>query len=317
MVASQVGETADATEKQAAEHSDNLPSFYKSRPTGFLEQGDIIPRDADVVQEVLRKYHGYHVDRTQNEMFAVLTQSCDLVLHSGACKARYISVAPVRSLRTVLRREFQKVLVRTPGDLYTLGSEKTRGKYVDFLTKLINNNEARHFYLPEQATLGIAEDMCIMLPLALPIRSEHYESCLSGRTAQLDDLFQAKLGWLLGQLYSRVGTPDWPEAWVSEKVNAVSEGTLSWFPDNDFAQVKKLLAKRHQVSPDVPLDEKEFTDLIGKIKNRKQLAIDAIFALLDEMLQGLPLPPPDSPQRLTLRRRFASHEEFSKFFPNS
>lgn len=295
-----------------AEHA---PTFYKPRFNPALEQGDLIPREAPVVRDVVARYHDYHFQHPENEMFAVLTQSCDLYRRDGPCKARYIALAPVRSLRNVLRREFESVLVRTPGNLYTLGSEETKARYVDFLTKLINNNDSRHFYLPENNTLGM-EDMCILLALSIPIKVEHYDSCVRDRVAQLDDLFQAKLGWLLGQQYSRVGTPDWPDRLLQQKVDAVMDRTLSWFPPNDFDQVKKMLAAFAADNPGKEVDEGELASLVKKVKNRKQLAIDTVFKLLDEQLVEGRFPPV-GPERFRLRKAFASNDEFAKFFPNS
>jgi hypothetical protein len=295
--------------------AEQQPTFYKISPNATLEQGDLIPREAKVVQEVVAKYHEYHVKHVENEMFAVLTQSCDLYRRGERCKARYIALAPVRSLKNVLEHEFETVLIRTPGNLYTLGSDATKERYIDFVTKLINNNDSRHFYLPENATVGV-EDMCILLALSIPIKIEHYDACVRDRVAQLDDLFQAKLGWLLGQQYSRVGTPDWPDTLLQKKVDTVNDRTLSWFPPNDFEQVKRLLEKFREENPETEVDEAQLAGLIRKVKNRKQLAIDAIFKLMDECLEDAKFPPP-GPARFDLRKKLANSDEFAAFFPNS
>jgi hypothetical protein len=231
------------SEALQAASAEPIPTFFKLQPTEFLEQGDLIPRSAPIIQDILKKYHQYHGGNPANEMFAVLTQACDLVKHQGRCKVRYIALAPVRSLRAILAREFEDSLLRTPGGLYVIGSTGTQGRYEDFLVKLINNNDPRHFFIPARPELQIAEDMCIMLPLALAIRADHDEKCVDGRVAQLDDLFQAKLGWLLGQQFSRVGTPDWPETELEKKVQDVSDRSLSWLPDHEFEQIKRDLSR--------------------------------------------------------------------------
>lgn len=297
---------------EAEEHP---PLFYKTRFNSGLEQGDLIPRDSPVVREVVAKYHEYHANHPENEMFAVLTQSCDLYRRGSPCKARYIALAPVRNLRSVLRHEFESVLVRTPGNLYTLGSEETKERYHNFLSKLINNNDSRHFFLPEHTGIG-QEDMCILLALSIPIKVEHYDACVRDRVAQLDDLFQAKLGWLLGQQYSRVGTPDWPEALLQRKIEAVTDRTLSWFARNDFEQVKRLLAAFAIEHPGTEIDEARLSTLVEKVKNKKHLAIDTIFKLMDELLVDGVFPPV-GPGRFQLRKKLVSSDDFSKFFPNS
>lgn len=301
---------------QSGDDAEIEPVFYKPKMSRSLEQGDIVPRSSPIVQTVISEYHRYHVGRAENEMFAVVTQSCDLVRHGDSCKARYIALAPVRSLRQVLSREFKDVLVRTPGELYLLGSAETEGRYGDFLTKLINNNDSRHFFLPEDPSRGIAEDMCIMLPLALPIRVEHYDICAESRIAQLDDLFQAKLGWLLGQQYSRVATPDWPEAWLAKKVQAVSDRSLTWFPENDFQQVKTQISKLVEAEPGIAIGEEQFQKILKNIKNRKMLAIEKIIDLLDISLSGAPLPPPGQ-ERYKLKKKLELDKELAKLFPNS
>ena len=51
----------------------------------------------------------------------------------------------------------------------------------------------------------------MFLALSVALRISHYDACIGAKVAQLDDVFQAKVGWLTGNLYSRVGTPDLEE----------------------------------------------------------------------------------------------------------
>ncbi|WP_143135164.1 hypothetical protein [Burkholderia ubonensis] len=302
-----IGEAADIRADTAP-----VPNLYKAIPNKCLEQGDLIQKDSDFVRGPLTTYHRYHVENKANEMFAVLTQSCDLARRGDApCKARYISVAPVRSVRHALARNFDNFLVRTPGGLFSIGSTETEARYKDFLSKLINNNDTRYFYLPSRPELGLAEDSCIMLPLALPVKIEHYDLCTQGRIAQLDDLFQAKLGWSIGQQYSRVGTPDWPDDELDKKVTALSERTQVWFPPNDFDQLKNFIQDFETDKPGETLTLEDLELLRGKIKNRKELAIDIIFELLNDIL------PPPGKERFNIRKKLRQSSDFSKFFPNS
>ena len=75
--------------------------------------------------------------------------------------------------------------------------------------KLLNNNHPEYFYLAEDVDCHLSEACVAFLKLAIPIKSEHYDRCLAARISQLKEIFQAKLGWLAGNIYSRVGTPDW------------------------------------------------------------------------------------------------------------
>lgn len=311
-----VGEASNAAEDEAplGDVSESPPTYFKPTPNQVLEQGDILSRGFPVIDSTLRQYHQYHVDKDENEFFAVLTQSCDLVPHNGRCKARYISLAPVRSLREVLDREFDEVLLRTPGGQYLLGSEETQQRYEDFLAKLINNNDSRHFFIPERPELGIAEDMCIMLPLALSIKVEHLRECLDGRIAQLDDLFQAKLGWLLGQQYSRVGTPDWPPLALDTKIAAVSNRTLSWFPTYQFEQLKTKVRAFQIEKPGTDLAEGDLTKIRAGLQNRRELAITGVIEVLVQ--QGYLEAPPNG-KCFEIRKALRKNPTFSSVVPAS
>lgn len=290
------------------------PDFFKQEATEFLEQGDLIPRSAPVITGVLRHYHEYHVDKDVNEMFAVLTQSCDLVKHGGNPKARYIALAPVRPLRAILSREFGEFLVKTPGERYVLGSNETKGRYDDFLAKLINNNDSRYFFVPQRADKQIAEDMCVMLPLSMSIRAEHYDACVAGRVAQIADLFQAKLGWLLGQQFSRVGTPDWSPEGLEAKVKGVSERALSWLPDHEFAQIKTALRKFQDENPGVPLSDEQFADMRSKLQNKRDVVITSVINALVRLGE---LPPPPDKRVFAVRKELRRDPAIASFFPGS
>lgn len=292
--------------------TDGSPEFYKLEFTRYLEQGDLIPRSAVIIDETLRKYHSYHVEKPANEMFAVLTQSCDLVKHGGSCKARYIALAPVRPLRWILDHEFRDYLLRTPGGLFVLGSSETQTRYEDLLTKLINNNDSRYFFIPQRPDLQIAEDMCIMLPLSLAIRAEHYEACLAGRVAQLTDLFQAKLGWLLGQQFSRVGTPDWTSDAIQKKVRAVSDRALSWLPDHEYSQLKTALAKLEADKPDVVVDEAVLGEIRRTFQSKRTLVINAVLDVLEKKAL---IQPGKSLLRRDIRNELTKDTTFAKFLP--
>lgn len=52
--------------------------------------------------------------------------------------------------------------------------------------------------------------MVAYLKLSIALKSkEHYDKCLAAKKIELADEFKAKLGWMVGNMYSRVGTADW------------------------------------------------------------------------------------------------------------
>ena len=46
---------------------------------------------------------------------------------------------------------------------------------------------------------------------SVAIKADHYEVLQKARIGQLAKEFRAKLGWLVGNMYSRIGTEDWSE----------------------------------------------------------------------------------------------------------
>jgi len=247
-------------------------------------------------------------------MFAVLTQSCDLVKHDGKPKVRYIALAPVRPLRHILSREFGDLLLKTPGELYVLGSAETQSRYDDFLAKLINNNDSRYFFVPQRADLHIAEDMCVMLPLSMSIRAEHYDACVAGRVAQVTDLFQAKLGWLLGQQFSRVGTPDWSSDNLAAKVQGVSERSLSWLPDHEFSQLKAAVRRFEADNPGVDLDETAFEAMRSKLQNKRDVVITSVINVLVRLGK---LPEPPHKEVFAVRKELRRDPDIANYFPGT
>jgi hypothetical protein len=81
------------------------------------------------------------------------------------------------------------------------------------LERLLHNTEDGFFFLKKDSHPELIEDLCVFLALSVAIRADQYEACLTAKIAQMDHIFAAKVGWLVGNLYSRIGTPD-----VEEKI---------------------------------------------------------------------------------------------------
>jgi hypothetical protein len=176
--------------------------------------------------------HPHFYQHPKNRYFLVLTQSCDLVIRQGGqCKAPYISLAPVRSLDLVLDRQLaQSSLAEIRAELPVV-TVKNKQKLSDFLHRLFNNNEASYFYLDSRDT-PLETDCVAFLSLSIAIKADlHFQTCLDAKILQLSDTFQAKLGWLVGQMYSRVGTPDWESRALSAKVRNTLKDAAIWVED--------------------------------------------------------------------------------------
>lgn len=284
---------------------------YKDQPSADLEQGDILQKTSYLVDEVLTRYHPYYATHPDNLFFIVLTQSCDLVRRKGACKSEYFAMAPVRPLRIILEREFAGALRNRKTDAQSFGSLSTRGQYEDFLTKLFNNNNSKYFFLEKQEDRGLPEDMCAVLPLSISIKAEHYDECLNARLLQLDDAFQAKLGYLIGQQYSKVGTRDWDDSAIERKVDDIVSKAAVWVRDTDMSALSRGVSEYEAANAGAVVDGNQLANLMKGIPTRKHQAMMAVLDFLAK--QGL-IPEGSSPERLKLRKALNSDQGFAQFF---
>lgn len=182
--------------------------FTYTHPEGNLKQGDLLHITGEL-QQVLTDFHPHYANNPDYSFLIVLTQSCDLAKRNGRCVSRYMTLAAVRPLRTLIDRELEKHQRSGVEIDNRLCREETRYWVRDFLRKLLNNNLPEYFYLAEDAEVGIDEPHVAFLTLSIAIKSEHYDMCQEARFGQLEEIFRAKLGWLVGNIYSRVATPDW------------------------------------------------------------------------------------------------------------
>jgi len=283
--------------------------FYKSELVeDELEQGDLL-RVTEELRDLLVTYHPHYAGKNENEYYAILTQSCDLALRAGECGARYISMAPVRSLRRIVHREFGAKLI--PPDVGApYGTESVRAEVERFLERLLNNNESSYFHYLAEAQVGLVEPMCAVLALAIPLKAEHYDLFLRAKIIGIADVFQAKLGWLLGQLYSRVGTPDMDALELRSRVQAITDTLAVWFSNNDFKHLQRLLSEHRATRPEVPVDAAVSEILIQNIPRKKAQAVNRILDIATEVaLCGNP-----SKGRHKFRNALEQDPEFAQFF---
>lgn len=187
-----------------------------------LMQGDILQITPEL-DDILRTYHPHYSANKANIYFIILTQSCDLNRSFGETKSRYITIAAVRSLSYLKQNQISSyqekdLPLETP---IPFCSEKSKNKIDQFFVRLLNNNEDEYFYLHKESLLDFPEDCCAFLRLSIPIKIMHYEICLKAKILELTEGFRAKLGWKVGQIYSRIGTDDWDSGALRTKVNEI------------------------------------------------------------------------------------------------
>lgn len=175
----------------------------------ILKQGDLLTKTPEL-NAILEKYHNYF-SKDQYTHFLVLTQTCDLILRKGGdYKARYITLAAVRPLEDAIEKQLAGAEGAQTPDGRVYFSDRHREKLTEFLRKLHNNNDPHHFFLKAAPDHGLTNDSCSFLQLSVPIKTiDHYKTCCAAKCLQLNEGFRAKLGFLVGDLYSRVGTEDY------------------------------------------------------------------------------------------------------------
>lgn len=255
---------------------------YERPDSNELRQGDILDRTPDVLA-LLRDVHPYFANQEKYLHFMLITQSCDLVRRDGSnCKAPYLTIAAVRELVDVV---LQKELPR-------IGQDMAIGRYVRashhekvrmFLEGLLNNNDPNYFFLRADQTQGLGVDCCACLRVTVPLRVEHYSKLLAAKRGQLDATFQAKLGWLVGTNYSRVGTEDWNDDDYRKKefqnlLNALLKN-IKAIDNKRFDRILELIAEDKLERTEASLEalKKEKRSEVPTRRQRFKAAFNAVW----------------------------------------
>jgi len=184
-------------------------TYSKPDANADLQQGDIIRPSAEL-SKVLKEIHP-HFDDPKYIGYVIITQSCDLARRSGkSCTSRYINIAVVREIDAILDALLDPARKQVHAGIY-LKQHKEDAR--NLISRLISQNEQNLglFYLHPEPEMSIIKPSVALLRVTAALRREHYELLVSSRSLSLKPEFQAKLGWLAGNLFSRVGTTDWNE----------------------------------------------------------------------------------------------------------
>ncbi len=257
---------------------------YKAPAAEHLEQGDLIAK-TDAIQSIIKIVHPYYL-KSDYTHFIVLTQSCDLVRRKReACKSRYITLAAVRPLSLVIQREIESY----QDEFDKAGmvcSKKHRFELIQFLQRLHNFNEPEFFYLHSESNLDFPDPHCAFLRLSVSIKSSlHYDACLQARILSLNDVYQAKLGWRVGDMYSRVGTEDWVPGVESsddfeKRISKLLDGACKWEDDKRLTHAKTNLPA-DVLQNGVEAVRKHISDM--RMTNPLEEVIDAVISQLKKL----------------------------------
>lgn len=178
-----------------------------------LAQGDIIEPTA-AIRAILQEVHPHFLD-SKYVGFMILSQSCDLVQRAGY-RGQPINLCVIRELASIADRLLHRFCGSEMPGVYC---SDDRGEGKKFLQRVINQNEQAVglFYLHPDLDAGISTPCIAMLRIAIALHAKHYVKIREARRGRLRSEFQAKLGWLVGNLYARVGTTDWSESAARKK----------------------------------------------------------------------------------------------------
>lgn len=245
---------------------------YASPDKSQLKQGDIISKRS-AIHALLEEYYPYWAEDQNYTHLMVISQTCDLVRRNGnPCKTHWINVAAVKPLGVVLNSQikgYQDTDFMKAAGVYPLNE---RGAFRRFLQRLHNNNEVEYFYLHQEPSVKFMTNSCAFLRISATLRRDHYDVLLENKVVQLTPVFQAKLGWMVGTIYSRVGTGDWvPNKFESTReftnmLDGIVEGTCNWL---DRSRIKNAERKWKQANK--PQDTEQF--ILQEIKRKPQLTL--------------------------------------------
>lgn len=248
----------------------------------ILKQGDVLKLTPNLY-EVIGRYHPYYIKNTENLYYLIISQSCDLIRRKGKhCKAKYISLAAVRPFSYLIKNIVEEMKDPDVSIRYRICSKKTKEEIRKYLERLLNNNEIEYFYLHKEPSMAFPEDCCAYLRLTISIKSkDHYETCLKARILGLDDSFRDKLGWQVGQLYSRVGTPDWDPKLLENEIDIKLKDIAVWVDEWRLGHLKKSISEWCDLNPGKEPDLNNIGEMISNAPQRKDELLDRIGEIIE------------------------------------
>jgi hypothetical protein len=255
-----------------------------------LCQGDILKRTPEL-ENILQEIHPHYYSNNNNKLFMVVTQSCDLVKRNNQCNAKYITLAAVRSVELCFQHEIVKYQYDEIEKKIKVLDDKRKVKFEQFIERLLNNNEPDYFFIYREPSHGIEEDLCTFLKLTIPLKAVlHYDTLLNAKLVQLNESFQHKLGYLIGNSFILVGTEDWlPKHATVDEYNKLKDEifcklkNFTWATNQQLADMKKFF--KNKLDSEISIEAYEqFLQIRIKEKENK---FDEIKKLMQEELEKL------------------------------
>lgn len=156
------------------------------------------------------------------------------------------------------------------------------------LERLLHNTEESYFFVPESGHPHINADYCVFLKLSVALKAIHYQVLVDAKVAQLADVFQAKVGWLTGNMYSRVGTPDLeefedcPQDIKAKFFDETLYKDIAWLTSSQLSRLKESVKVWKRENPGKELTVEVATRLIQSIPTELEILAERAASQLKE-----------------------------------
>lgn len=239
---------------------------YKEPDYNNLCQGDVLKITPEL-REIIKEVHPYF-KHPQYKYFMVLTQSCDLVKRGNSpCKSPYITLAAIKSFDDFFKKEMlRKSYVEQVGDILLINEQRYNVAY-QLIERIFNNTEPDYFFLYKEQEMNFPASMIVYLKVSIALKSlEHFDDCLSAKIIELSDEFKAKLGWLVGNIYSRVGTKDWNDICTDKERKEIVKNAIT---SRCIKGTKEqLLVVKEKLQNNELCNEEDIEDFIKSMKTQ-------------------------------------------------
>lgn len=254
-----------------------------------LRQGDLLLKTPELAN-ALAEAHPYYAEADDYSHFLVLTQSCDLVRRGGECKSRYVTLCAVRPMALAAAREIEKIARNNVSDVpLVVGDASRRILAQQYLDRVINNTVDGIFFIPKYSAPTVEEHLAAFLHLSVALGRQHYAVCLGAKIGQLRDIFAAKVGSLLGDLYNRIGTPDIHEESENKQVvqtfkeefyEEMGLDSVYWLSDQQQRELKKRAKEARKIKGDLALTVDEATSLVADLPGEREALAERAIEVL-------------------------------------
>lgn len=173
-----------------------------------LAQGDVIKRTPKL-DGCFEGTHPFGADASAPMYLVVVTQSCDLV--KSRLKIPHITLAPAKPFSIAVESFLEEEAKQISGSSVPYYPQRALNKVEDLVRRYLQNTVSDYFFLPEAGHPDLTVDLVVFLRSKIFVDVDHYDILTDAKVAELADVFRAKLGWLVGDMYSRVATPDFLE----------------------------------------------------------------------------------------------------------